>query len=350
MAVKLYSELEAGIKDGYVTDILQIKGGIPIIYIPSKELMPDKPDPKTLYIVGTELYNLTVETMRPYNESDSSVQCDGRIVYKGQEDYAILECGFVYSVNKNPTMKNGHCVATLDEANDSFTCTIPDLNSGTTYHIRAYATNEKGTYYGEEYVVTTTPNTGVHNGYDWVDLGLPSGTKWATCNVGASNPQSSGGYYAWGETETKATYTAGTYKEELIDKAVGDISGNAQYDAATANWGGSWRMPTRNEMDELKNECEWFLTAINNRRVFRIIGPNGNEIFLPMAGYYDKNNLMDSDYRGYYFTGSESIVTEIIRAVYGYFYISNRGYNELLVTNQIDRYVGMTIRPVFKIN
>ena len=103
--------------------------------------------------------------------------------------------------------------------------------------------------------------SGHHNGHEWVDLGLS--VKWATCNIGADNPEDYGDYFAWGETETKSEYTDAnckTIKKQSffakwfnfgrsdnntnVENLPDDISGNAQYDAARANWGGSWRMPT----------------------------------------------------------------------------------------------------------
>ena len=141
------------------------------------------------------------------------------------------------------------------------------------------------------------PTTGTINGHEWVDLGLPSGLKWATCNVGAETPDEYGDYYAWGETETKAEYTVGnsvTYGEQMSD-----ISGNAQYDAATANWGGSWRMPTEAEQQELINNCTWEWTTQNNVNGYRVTGTNGNSIFLPAAGYRNGSSLSLVGSRGY---------------------------------------------------
>ena len=97
-----------------------------------------------------------------------------------------------------------------------------------------------------------TSSTGTINGYEYVDLGLS--VKWAICNIGASSPSDYGDYLAWGETETKDEYTndnSVTYG----DSSFGDISGNATYDAATANWGKKWRMPTRSEFEELLDDC-----------------------------------------------------------------------------------------------
>ena len=121
-----------------------------------------------------------------------------------------------------------------------------------------------------------------YNGYEYVDLGLPSGLKWATCNVGATSPEDYGDYFAWGETSPKAEYTIEnsiTYGEQMSD-----ISGNAQYDAATANWGGIWRMPTKDEMQELLDYCEFEWTQVNGVCGSKVIGPNGSCIFLSAAG------------------------------------------------------------------
>ena len=84
------------------------------------------------------------------------------------------------------------------------------------------------------------------NGHEYVDLGLPSGLKWATCNVGANTPEEYGNYYAWGEIVPKTDYSDENCA--TLGKQLSDISGNANYDAATANWGASWRMPTKEEI------------------------------------------------------------------------------------------------------
>ena len=128
-------------------------------------------------------------------------------------------------------------------------------------------------------------STGTENGHEWVDLGLPSGLKWATCNVGAKTPEQCGNYYAWGETKPKDEYTQAN--SLTYEKQMDDISGNAQYDAATANWGGDWRMPTKVEMEELNDKCTWEWTKQNGIRGYKVTGPNGNSIFLPAVGYFN---------------------------------------------------------------
>ena len=136
------------------------------------------------------------------------------------------------------------------------------------------------------------------NGHDYVDLGLPSGLKWATCNVGASKPEDYGGYYAWGETEEKSNYYWSTYKWcRGSDDNMTKYCGNSNYgkvdnktvldpedDVAHIQWGGSWRMPTKAELDELGNNCTWTWTTQNGVNGYNVTGPNGNSIFLPVTG------------------------------------------------------------------
>ena len=121
---------------------------------------------------------------------------------------------------------------------------------------------------------------GFENGYEWVDLGLTSGTKWATMNVGATKPEEYGNYYAWGETTTKETYNWSTYKYGSNYNQLTKYCNSSSYgkdgftdtkttldlsdDAAYVNWGGKWRMPTLEQQDELRNECYWVWTDSYN--------------------------------------------------------------------------------------
>ncbi|MBP5558485.1 MAG: Ig-like domain-containing protein [Bacteroidales bacterium] len=143
-----------------------------------------------------------------------------------------------------------------------------------------------------------------------VDLGLPSGTKWATFNVGASKPEDYGDYFAWGETEPKSNYSWSTYKFELGTGYQGPFSKyvtkssygtvdnktvlDPEDDAAHVNWGGSWRMPTLEECDELINKCTWTWTTQNGVNGRLVTGPNGKSIFLPAAGYRYGASLYDA--------------------------------------------------------
>ena len=143
--------------------------------------------------------------------------------------------------------------------------------------------------------------TGTLNGHEYVDLGLPSGTLWASCNVGADTPESYGDYFAWGETEPKTTYDWSTYKY-----CVGEYDRLTKYcsdttygyngftdnlyvlqlsdDAASVNWGEGWRMPDGAEALELLDECDHRWDSINGVSGLLIIGNNGNTLFLPATG------------------------------------------------------------------
>ena len=114
-----------------------------------------------------------------------------------------------------------------------------------------------------------------------VDLGLS--VMWASCNVGANSPEGYGDYFAWGEVSPKAEYTE--FNSLTFGKEFNDISGDPQYDAATAHWGGDWRMPTLAEQTELWDNCTWIWTSLNGVNGVKITGPNGNSIFMPAAGY-----------------------------------------------------------------
>lgn len=115
-----------------------------------------------------------------------------------------------------------------------------------------------------------------------MDLGLPSGVKWATCNVGADEPSDYGDYFAWGETTTKEIYHNPNCK--TFGKEMSDICGDPEYDTATANWGASWRMAKYEEFEELALYCDRKWVTIDGNSGCIFTGPNGNSIFMPAAG------------------------------------------------------------------
>lgn len=142
------------------------------------------------------------------------------------------------------------------------------------------------------------------NGHAYVDLGLPSGTLWATCNVGASSPWEPGNYYAWGEIEPKEAYREeNCWTSEL---PLGDISGFDKCDVATAVWGKDWGVPTAKELKELAFICEWRWGSMNGCNVYRVTGPNGKSIFLPAAGYAVGGERLDYGNVGLYWSSSPS--------------------------------------------
>ncbi|MBQ9641112.1 MAG: Ig domain-containing protein [Bacteroidaceae bacterium] len=141
--------------------------------------------------------------------------------------------------------------------------------------------------------VTVKELSGTSNGYDWVDLGLS--VRWATMNVGASAPEEKGSHFAWGEVEPKTNYYWTTYKH-----CAGKISNISKYtetdklttlepedDAAQQNWSGAWRMPTYEELEELRTQCTWEQSTLNGMTGFTVTSTlNGQSIFMPTTGYY----------------------------------------------------------------
>lgn len=182
--------------------------------------------------------------------------------------------------------------------------------------------------------------SGSRYGHDYVDLGLPSGLKWATCNVGADSPEKYGDYYAWGETVKKSSYTednsetCGYWKLE-------DFTGNAKYDAARANWGGKWRMPTAAERQELIDKCNWTWITQNGKNGYKVTGPNSNSIFLPAAGFRYGSSLYFAGSCGYYWS---SLPYES-GSDYAYYLGFNSSFQGM---NDEFRYIGQSVRPVLE--
>ena len=191
-----------------------------------------------------------------------------------------------------------------------------------------------------------------------IDMGLPSGTKWACCNVGASSPEQYGGYYAWGETEEKSVYNDVTYKYSSgvdedgdgwyddyhedtdsfgIWQHIGDDIAGTQYDVAHVKWGGSWRMPSYEQQWELLENCSWTWTTQNGVNGMLVTGPNGGTVFLPAAGYRWYDNLDEEGLYGYYWSSSLSPDSE-----YGAYYLF------LGFTNKYwyNRGLGLSVRAV----
>ncbi len=195
-----------------------------------------------------------------------------------------------------------------------------------------------------------TPDT-----HEWVDLGLPSGTLWATCNVGASAPEEYGDYFAWGETVPKSNYNLETYKwynstsDKLTKYCTDDKYGTVDYktelepadDAATVNWGAGACMPSLEQIQELLDNCSWQWTQRNGVYGQLGTGPNGNIIFLPAAGGRWRESLDEVGSWGYYLSR-----TLYPRDSYG-------AYNLEFDSEYLDwdeeyryRYYGFTVRPV----
>lgn len=187
--------------------------------------------------------------------------------------------------------------------------------------------------------------TGKVNGHEYVDLGLS--VNWSTCNIGSLSPTFEGLYYSWGEVSEKIAYWNENYKfynstTRNYSNIGNNISGT-KYDVATYSWGSKWRMPTKDEFDELINKCTWTWTTISGISGYHVVGKNGQSIFLPAAGscFNDKKKA-DFGIFGEYWSGTFKETTDFYSNSYA------------LVFNQLSRknvegehrYIGLTIRPV----
>ena len=162
---------------------------------------------------------------------------------------------------------------------------------------------------------TSTPTPPPSTDHNYVDLGLPSGTLWADCNVGASTPEGYGNFYAWGETKTKDTYSWSNYQyasgSSSTAQDIGTHIAGTKYDAAKAVWGSDWVMPTLDQANELLNKCTISLATVNNVNGLRFKGPNGNTIFFPMTGYKYDSNYSKEGTQCYIWTDTKDIVTKV---------------------------------------
>lgn len=320
----------------------------------------------------------------PYYVARYDAQIDAQITGNGG-DY-VTQYGLCYGTKPNPTIEDSDSTFVYTAAGiitKSYTLYLRDLQEGTTYYARAYAINQAGVAYSEE-VNFTTKSTTYKDGYEYVDLGLPSGLKWATHNIGAKHYTEEGTLFAWGETEPKDTYSLGNYVYYYSDKAqytkyctdeaygiVDDKTKLDDYDdAAVVNWGGSWRMPTAAEFQELINYCTWTkLDSTKNVQnydydrydTYQVRGPNGNYIFLYTHYYIDN---VWKRYAAYWSSNLLTSNNNSARAMYIHIdndYPDSSTYNSFDIstsaTQYIDfyngdekasfyRYEGKPIRPV----
>ena len=292
----------------------------------------------------------TVTTMEVTQITTTTAVAGGEVTDDGGAD--VIECGVVYGTAKNPTTENSKVIG--GSGTGMFTCNLTGLQPLTIYYIRAYAINSKGVAYGmEQTFATRTLPSGSENGHDYVDLGLS--VKWATYNVGAETDIDYGDHFAWGETEPKDTYVWSTYKwcngtETTLTKyntssSCGTVDNKTTLelsdDAAHANWGGSWRMPTKEEQDELREQCTWKWTYLNGIGGYKVTSKsNYNSIFLPAAGYYrfDSGKLSGVGNNGYYWSSSLATVTSR--------YAWCVGFGTIVIRDDTPRCGGYSVRPV----
>ena len=240
----------------------------------------------------------------------------------------------------------------MQQSGEKYVAQLVNLQENTTYYIRYVASNAYSSMIVDEKHSFTTKQTSTH---EYVDLGLPSGIKWADRNIGANKPEDYGDYFAWGETEPKEMYDQNTYKwyssvsSKLTKYCTNSSYGNvdnktvleASDDAATANWGGQWRMPTKEERDELYEYCDWEEVERSNGVVgYQITSKiNGNSIFLPLAGCKDGDWV--NSYYGFYWTSSLHLDDNWNA------YDVNFQLGGSIIMNDDSRFNGRSVRPVY---
>ena len=206
----------------------------------------------------------------------------------------------------------------------------------------------------EEFTKNLNPN-----GHDYVDLGLPSGTLWATMNIGATSPEQYGDYFAWGETTPKGSYSWNNYKYGNAPIALIKYCNNSAYgkdeytdnftelelgdDAARVNWGGDWRMPTKAQVQELiDNTTSAWTNDFNNTGISGVTfisKTNNNTMFIPAAGYFE--TTVDGVGAGGYLWCSALGSSY----PYGAWYL-NVGNNKVDLMSYYSRYCGRSVRGV----
>ena len=193
--------------------------------------------------------------------------------------------------------------------------------------------------------------------HEWVDLGLPSGTLWAMCNVGANSPEEFGDYFAWGETQPKEDYSWNTYKYcmgnyETFTKYCSQSSYgyngfsdtltelSPEDDAATVNWGSSWQMPSLDQIDELLDNTTSAWIKQDDIQGWLFTAGNGKTLFLPAAGYrYDMTSSNVHGHGGYYWSRTFDTVN-FVSAKFLYFYKGG------ILRDSCNRQNGLSVRPV----
>ena len=229
----------------------------------------------------------------------------------------------------------------------AFSVLLNNLSGSTTYYYASF------TMLGDVYVFSSVEEFTTEEIPEGaaVDLGLS--VYWASCNVGAESPEDYGGYYAWGETEEKSIYSWSTYKwcngsdDTMTKYCTSSFYGTVDNkttldlsdDVAHVKWGGSWRMPTLGEINELCNKCSWEWTEVNGVNGYKVTGPNGNSIFLPAAGFRDDGVVCYRGSLGYYW--SSTLNSSGSNNAYCLdFNSSYRGWSSY------NRFNGRTVRPV----
>lgn len=257
-------------------------------------------------LYSDELYITTASDFTLITGDANSITQTSANVY-GEFHSEIIEpsagtLGIVYGINNDLQTGNYDIVPYTSIDGIFFTIELTGLEVARKYYYCTCFILDGVKYYGDIREFTT-------KGYEIsneqvVDLGLS--VKWAGWNIGANSSYEVGDYYSWGETATKDNYTSETYQyyNDGTYQDIGTNISNTQYDVAKETWGENWRMPTSEEWQELIDKCELEWVAYHYEVGLKVIGPNGNCIFLPADGYYFGTSKRSWSY-GYYWTSTK---------------------------------------------
>ena len=332
----IYAQMDGVPSTGYTLSISKIENGYAYFDAPAKGIVDDETGKvhiplNNLKFVkdGKELqYKFTIE-----------VSFDGELYYEDVEEASTAE-----EISKRIAV-----VLVLD-CSTSMGDAFEPMKAAAIEFIKTMEKMEVDD--SDPNIPDPNPNTGNH---EYVDLGLS--VKWATCNVGATKPEEYGDYFAWGEVEPKDYYNWSNYKwcngsnhtqtKYCTNSSYGTVDNKTQLelsdDAARANWGGSWRMPTHEEQEELRTQCTWTWTTQNGVNGYKVTskksGYTNKSIFLPAAGcrYVSSLNLAGS--YGYYW--SSSLTTGSPYGAYDLYF-----YSDYVDWYDGSRYYGLSVRPV----
>ena len=346
--------IEAAVK----AQTLSLEGKLDLLEAAVKAL-PD-------YSSQLEAISTAIANLPDYGDKLSAIEAavKGMPDYGSKFDLIVASLGEIKDQAEALGTGQTSIASKIASVTDAINDLVAEVNSGNTSAAAALAQiiqkleELKGSIGGGG----TTPST-----MEYVDLGLPSGLKWAKCNLGASKPSDYGDYYAWGETAPKADFTWDTYKwmqaghshwryitkYTFADGQTGgiwyDSAGafigdnktvlDAADDAATANLGSPWRMPTKVEIAELITKCTWTWTTQDGVEGCQVDGPNGNAIFLPATGHYEESGLIYAGTRGNYW--SSSLDSADCTTARGDDFFSGGG-----ASGKYYRYYGLAVRPV----
>jgi hypothetical protein len=329
----IYAQMDGTPTTGYTLTISKIENGYAYFDAPAKGVVDDETGKVHIPLNNLKFVKDGKELQYKYT---IEVSFDGELYYEDVEEASTAEeiskrIAVVLVLDCSTSM--GDAFAPMKAAAVDFIKTMEKMEVDDS----------------EPNIPDPNPNTGNH---EYVDLGLS--VKWATCNVGATKPEEYGDYFAWGETEPKSTYDWSTYKycngsyntltKYNNSSSYGSVDHKTQLelsdDAARANWGGSWRMPTDAELTELREQCTWTSTTQNGVNGYKVISKkNGKSIFLPAAGYRDGSSLYKAGNYGYYW--SSSLNTDY---PYDAWYV--RFNSDHVDRYSHSRYCGFSVRPV----